>query len=175
MGTFKSILVYVLVHSLLFVSCTENTFTNETRKVPINFENLSLNENLRQISLAFIDSFNLDNSIIEVTIDRKERFEPGEIYIILKCRGLNYFEAMKLKPMFTYEMKNNSFFVFTGGESLFDLAFDEKKFQNRRMEKCDESIKQCYWFRKGRMIKDEACIFPDPFSDLQMSTPPPKE
>lgn len=175
MRIFKKVVIYAVIHSLLFISCSEKTSSDTAQEVRINFEKSYLNEKLRQISLAFIDSFNLDNSIIEVSIDRKEIFEPGEMYIILKCRGLIYFEAMKLTPMFTYEIKNNSFFVFTGGESLFDLPLNEKKFQNRRMEKCEESIKVCYWFRKGRIIKDEDCIFPDPFSDLQMSTPPPKE
>lgn len=172
-GNFKNTLAYPLICLILLLSsCVhENASNDDIPEVLINLEKLQLNEALKGISYDFIDSFNLDNKVIEVTIDRKERHE---IYIILRCRGLSYFEAMNLKPTLTYDINNNSFFVFTGTESLLNPNFDEKKFQDREMEKCNEAIKMCYWYRDGKMAKDAKCTFPYPFSDLKMSPLPPR-
>ncbi len=173
METFKRVFICGVAYLVLMLSCNHQKDSgNDAQEISISFENPYLSKNLRDISHTFINNFNLDNSIIEVTIDRKS---PEEIYIILKCRGSAYFKAMKLKPTFTYEMNNNSFFVFTGAEMLFDSTFDEKRFQDRRKGKCNESLKACYWFNNGKMVEDKACTFPYPFSDLKMSEPPLKK
>lgn len=81
---------------------------------------------------------------------------------------------MELRPSFTYELNNNSFFVFNGAENLFESTFDESKFQNRRKEKCEDSFIKCFWFRDGKMIDDEECTYPYPFTDFHIVPPPPK-
>lgn len=171
MVTSKSIIVPLIGCVLFLTSCIQMPSDTDENFVFVNFEKPYINEELRRISIDFISSHQIDNSIIEVTIEKKEL---EGVYVIMSCRGTIYFEAMKMKPMFTYEINNNSFFVFTGAETLFDSTYNQIRFQSRRKEKCEESFKTCYWFRNAKFYKEAICTYPDPFSDLRMSAPPPR-
>lgn len=170
MGIINKINLVVLCFFCMAISCRQKSAIKRVEKVFVNLEEPYIHDNLRKISLGFINSFKIDNSIVEVTIERKE---SEGIYIILTCRGLYYFEVKNLKPLFTYELNNNSFFVFTGVEGLLDSTFNKDKYIKRRKEKCGDMIKTCYWFKGGKMIKDENCTFPYPFTDFKIGAPPP--
>ncbi|MBK7882542.1 MAG: hypothetical protein IPJ81_00890 [Chitinophagaceae bacterium] len=109
-----------------------------------------ISEDLKNISIDFINTNGIDNSIIEVAINKRE---PDEIYITLTCKGVAYFIVKKLTPLFTYELDNNTFFVFTGAEEILQIPFDEAKYKNRRQERCDSIMKSCYIFQDKKMQK----------------------
>jgi hypothetical protein len=163
----KSILNSIIILCLL-ISCKDESTTknNKHNDTIITTDTLHITEELRKISADFINTYNINNSIIEVAINKKE---PDEIYISLTCKGVAYFVVSKLSPSFTYELKNNTFFVFTGAEEMLQIPFDEAKYKNRKQERCDSIIKSCYIFQDNKIQKEENCSFPDPFSSM----PPP--
>lgn len=170
-----------LINYLLFLcicfslfACNENVRQqNSNRESSVIFnDTISLNENLKKISLEFINTYKIDNSIIEIDIDKKEY---NQIYISLSCRGFSYFLVKKLTPLFTYELKNNSFFVFTGAEELFTTSLDTSKYTYRRQERCDSIIKSCYFVENNKIIKEENCSYPEPFSNLPAALSPPNK
>lgn len=165
-------LLFFYTCCLLF-ACNENVkqenLKNQEDFALVNVP-ISINENLKKISLEFIGTYNITNSIIEVTINKKE---TNEIYINLTCKGSAYFAVKKLTPSFTYELQNNTFFVFTGAEELLQLNFEEAKYKNRRQERCDSVITSCYLLQDNKMQKEENCSFPEPFSSMPAQSPPP--
>lgn len=175
MATSKSI-AFLLVFSacFIFISCNNKNHEKLNSEKQGNTANLndtlSINESLKKISLDFIETYNIDNSIIEVAINKKE-FD--EIYITLTCKGVAYFAVKKISPSLTYEIKNNTFFVFTGAEELLQPKFDEEKYKNRRQEKCDSVIRTCYLFQNNKMQKEDNCLLPEPFSNMPAESPLP--
>lgn len=88
MGNIKQFPLYGLVIILMLTSCNQQSGSgSDERKIFINYERPYLSEELEQ-----------------VTIEKKSL---SGTYLILKCRGIYYFEAMKEKPLFTYELKGN--------------------------------------------------------------------
>ena len=167
--------IHIAIIILLFlVSCSQGkkesvTVKNDTALV---LGSINISEPLKQISLDFVKTYKIDNSIIEVDIDKREF---NQIYINFMCRGVSYFSVKNLKPLFSYELSNNSFFVFTGAEQMMQLQFEEAKFKNRRQERCDSVIKSCYLFQDNIMKKEENCTFPEAFSNLPPPSPLPKK
>lgn len=171
METFKKITISYIIIICLLISCKEQSISeNIKNEILVSANTIHISEGLKKVSLDFINTFKIENSIIEVTINKKE---PNEIYISLTCKGVAYFVVKKLTPSFTYELKNNTFFVFTGAEELLQLTLEKAKYKNRRQERCDSIIKSCYIFQDGKIQKEESCSFPEPFSNMPAPVPPP--
>ncbi len=130
-----------------------------------------INEDLRKASIDFITSNNVSNGNIEVDIDKKEY---NQILITFICRGMADFGVRKFKPLFSYKINDNIFFVFTGAEELLNIPFDENKYSSRRQEMCDEVLKSCYFLEDNKIRKDSNCEFNEPFSNLKQLPLPTK-
>ena len=173
MANFKRIYIATII-LLFLVSCSQQKRESLTvkNKTAITLDSINISELLKQISLDFIKTYKIDNSIIEVDIDKRE---SNQIYINFMCKGVSYFSVKKLKPLFSYELNNNTFFVFTGAENMMQLQFEETKYKNRRQERCDSVVKSCYLFQDNVMKKEENCTFPEAFSNLPPPSPLPKK
>ena len=156
---------------LFLLSCTQKKQLNQKLNKDSNailLSGIDINEQLKEISLNFVSTHKINNSIIEVDINKRE---VNQIYLNLTCKGLYYFIVKKAYPLFTYEINNNTFFVFTGSENLLQINFDETKYKNRIHERCDSVMSSCYIIQEGIIKKEDNCTFPDAFSNL----PPPSK
>lgn len=175
METFKkSKCNYILVASLLifFASCkeqpsTKNSAQDETLAIIDSFR---IGDNLLESSNDFVSSNNISNANIEVDIDKKEF---NQIYITFILRGMADFEVRKFKPLFTYQIKNNIFFVFTGAEELLKIPFNETRYENRRQGRYDTVLTAWYLFEDNKMRKEASPPFFEPFSNIPPPMPPP--
>lgn len=145
---------------------------NSESAAAISKNNIVLSEQLKKSSYDFTSANNIENSIIKVDIDQQE---VNQVFINFTCKGLSYFMAKKSYPLFTYELNNNSFFVFTGAEQMLQISFDGTKYKHRRRERCDSVILTCYLFQDGKMTKEDNCTFPEAFSTLPPPLPLPKK
>lgn len=173
METFKKSKLGYILFACLLLSCKERSTTKNIRQdeTLVIIDTFHINEDLKKISIDFIKTNKISNSIIEVDIDKREY---NQIYISLTCKGVSYFIVKKLAPLFTYELNNNTFFVFTGAEELLRMPFDEMRYKNRRQERCDTITKSCYIFKDNKIQKEENCSLPEPFSSMPpLSLPPP--
>ncbi len=166
---FIAALICILISNF---SCREKSvIKNETlEKYSLLIDTIGINNDLLQSSKDFINRNNIINGNIEVDIDKKEY---NQTYVTFITRGIADFAVRKFKPLFTYQIKSNIFFVFTGAEELLTIPFDESKFINRRQAKYDTIIKAWYVFDDNIMRRHDSCTLYEPFSNLQPSLPPP--
>lgn len=172
MATTKIILITSLF--LLFIGCTnnQNKDVNTGADGIIRFnDSIRIDNNLLKSSLEYIKRNNLTNSNIEVSIDKREY---NQIYITYINRGMADFEVRKFKPLFSYTINKNLFFVYTGAEELLSIPFNESDFVNRRQNKYDTVIKTWYVIEDNIIHRDDSCKYEEPFSTLQFSPPPIK-
>lgn len=74
MEIIKKISLCGLAWSILLISCDHRGgLKDNSTKVFINFEKPYISEDLKNISLRFIDTFEINNSIIEVTIEKRKQ------------------------------------------------------------------------------------------------------
>ena len=164
----KATLSWLLIS--LFFSCDGvKTPTHDKLEVDVHFGSPVFIDEMKNISESFIREYHINNSFIEVTIERKG---IEGVYITLTCRGLFYFQSQGLHPLFTYQINNNTFFVIIGVEPLFNISSYDGKFSERKSEGCYESPRACFWYRDGKIKREEKCTYPFPFSDFQWSEPP---
>lgn len=165
----------ILALAIIFASCKQvNKNGRSTSGKPgfVEFNHTAVNQYLSEISKDYIISNKIDNSVVEVIVDKKT---PGVVYLILTCRGLYYFEVEKLRPVFTYEQNNNSFFVFTGIEDLLNITFNYEAFEMRNKERCENLQRTCYTVKDGKWEKEQDCRFPFPFSNTGPEVQPLKK
>ena len=172
METIKKISLIYILFICLIISCKEKSTINKSiqDKTLVQIDTLHIADNLLKSSNDFVNRNNLSNTNVEVDIDKKEY---NQIYITFITRGIADFEVRKFKPMFTYEIKDNLFFVFTGAEELLNIPFDEAKYQNRRQGRYDTILKAWYVFEDDKMRREDSCTFYEPFSNLKPIMPPP--
>jgi hypothetical protein len=163
---------YILISLLILLfSCTEHSATKVIHDESLAIiDTFHVSDNLLKSSEDFVKRNNLSNANIEVDIDKKEF---NQIYITFITRGIVDFEVRKFKPLFTYKIKNNLFFVFTGAEELLKIPFDTLKYQNRRQGRYDTILTAWYLFEGNRMQREDTCEFYGPFSSLHQTIPPP--
>lgn len=165
----------ILALTIIFASCKQvnkNGRFTSTKSGLVEFNHTALNQYLSEISNDYTISNKINNSVIEVIVDKKT---PDVVYLILTCRGLYYFEVEKLRPLFTYEQNNNSFFVFTGVEDLLNITFNYEAFEMRNKERCENLQRTCYRIEDGKWRKELNCRFPFPFSNTGPEVQPPKK
>lgn len=155
----------------MLLSCKHkrNDITSIQEKLNVLIDTFDISNDLKESSLNFIKSNHISNGNIEVDIDKKEH---NQVYITFICRGMADFGVRKFKPLFSYKIESNIFFVFTGAEELLNISFDENKYLNREQSKCDNTLKWCYVFEDNKIRKEDTCSFENPFSSLRQSLLP---
>lgn len=169
----KLFLIIILFYNIsILESCKDQAKNNPVKDESIIIiDTFHINEELRKSSIDFITKNNISNGNIEVDIDKKEY---NQILITFICRGMADFQARKYKPLFSYKINDNIFFVFTGAEELLSIPFNENKYSTRRQDMCDTNFKSCYLFEDKKIRKEINCIFNEPFSNLKQSPLPIK-
>lgn len=177
METIKKIIPVILLSILIL--CLGQSCEHKKRNIPeVQIQNqnieiaedITISENLKKSSLDFISKFSYKNRLIEVNVDKKE---PEEIIISYSCRGIADFEIKKFKPLFSYKLNDNLFFVYTGAEELLNISFDTAKYTIYNFDICSDPKKATYIFQGDKMQLDTAGQFPEPFSSLPPETPLP--
>lgn len=176
MENFKKIFLIAITilfcTSFILVSCRSQVKSiSPSGDESIDIDTFYINEYLREISIDFITNNSISHGNIEVDIDKQEY---NRILITFICRGMADFGVRKFKPLFSYKIDNNIFFVFTGAEELLNIPFDENKYSDRRQEMCDQVLKSCYVLEDNKIRKESNCEFNEPFSNLKQSQPPTK-
>lgn len=157
---------------LILISCKDSLKNSSVRDESIAIvDTFQINKDLKKVSIDFITNNNISNGNIEVDIDKKE---SNQILITFICRGMADFGVRKFKPLFSYKINGNIFFVFTGAEELLNIPFDENKYSSRRQDMCDVVFKSCYVLEDNKIRKEDSCSFDEPFSNLKQSPLPTK-
>lgn len=166
------VISFCIISSML--ACKQET-KNSIKQIVQNqditlVDSININEELKNSSLDFIKQFNYTNRLIEVDIDKKE---PNQIIISYSCRGIADFEIKKYKPLFSYTLNDNLFFIYTGAEELLNITFDTTKYTKYNFDICSDPKKSTYIFEDNKMRQDTSGLFPEPFSSLPPASPPP--